>query len=268
MAFNPGADDGPVVLEARGISVRFGAVQALRSLDFHICEGEVVALVGDNGAGKSTLIKTLSGVVRPDSGVLVHRGREVSFANPSEARELGIETIYQDLALIGSLDIASNMFLGREKRTRGLLSWLRMSDDALMAAQAREQLDELGVRLPSVLRVPAGSLSGGQRQAVAIARACEWATDVLIMDEPTAALGIAQSNAVLRLIARIAKGGVAVILITHTMPHVLAVADRAVVLRRGEKVADLPRSEITANRLVSLIVGFDPDSPAVPKMVI
>jgi simple sugar transport system ATP-binding protein len=256
------------VLEARGVGIRFGAVQALRDLDFHVDAGEIVALVGDNGAGKSTLIKTLSGVLRPDTGTLLHRGKKVELSGPNDARALGVETIYQDLALIGSLDIAANMFLGRERRQGGLLSLLRMADDGAMAARTQEHLTELGLQLPSVLRMPAGSMSGGQRQAVAIARASAWASDVLIMDEPTAALGVAQSNAVLRLTKRVAERGTGVVLITHTMPHVLAVADRVVVLRRGTKVADLPRSEVTADRLVSLIVGFDPDSPDIQELVI
>ncbi|MFT3873093.1 MAG: ATP-binding cassette domain-containing protein [Nocardioides sp.] len=259
---------GEVVLEATGVSVRFGAVQALLDLDFQVRAGEVVALVGDNGAGKSTLIKVLSGVLQPDEGMLQHRGKHVTLSDPSEARARGIETIYQDLALIGSLDIASNLFLGRERRLGGLLAPLRIADDQSMAQRTQEHLADLGLHLPNVLRLPARSMSGGQRQAVAIARASAWASDVLIMDEPTAALGVAQSNAVLRLVKRIAERGVGVVLISHTMPHVMAVADRVVVLRRGAKVADLARPDVTPDLLVSLIVGFDPDSPDVQELVI
>lgn len=258
----------PAVLEASGIGKRFGGVTALDGIDFSISAGEIVALVGDNGAGKSTLIKVLSGAMQPDDGQIRHHGAPVSLASPSAARALGIETVYQDLALIGPLDIASNMFLGRELRQKGFLSFLRMADEKRMAVEGQQHLESLGLTLPSIVRLPVESMSGGQRQAVAIARASASASDLLIMDEPTAALGVAQSNAVLRLIRRVAERGVAVILITHTMPHVLAIADRVVVLRRGSKVADLPREGLTADQLVSLIVGFDPDSAEAKDLVI
>jgi simple sugar transport system ATP-binding protein len=232
-------------------------------VDFSVYPGEVVALVGDNGAGKSTLVKILVGAVIPDAGVIEFRGDPLKLSSPHDARELGIETVYQDLALAPARDTAANMFLGRELVYGGLLRPLGLLRRREMVNLTKERLKELQIVLPSVAGVPVGRLSGGQQQAVAVARAGSWATNVLFMDEPTAALGVQQTEAVLELAKRVADRGVGVVLITHIMPHVMAVADRLVVLRHGRKVADTPSSGVTTDELVRLIVGFDPaEDPA------
>jgi simple sugar transport system ATP-binding protein len=239
------------LLEARGVTKRFGHVQALRGAAFTADPGEVVALIGDNGAGKSTLVKTLSGALRPDAGEILLDGRPVQFAGPVDAQRRGIETVYQDLALAHDLDAAANLFLGREV-TR--FAPLHLLDQGTMRRRAAEAFDELGIRLPD-MSAPVRQLSGGQRQCVAVARAVAWASKVVFMDEPTAALGVVQRKQVLDLIRRVRDRGVTVILISHNMPEVLAVADRVEVLRLGRRVARLTAADTSVEELVSAMTG-------------
>ncbi|WP_298459955.1 ATP-binding cassette domain-containing protein [uncultured Cellulomonas sp.] len=229
--------------------------------DFDLLPGEVLAVVGDNGAGKSTLIKALSGAVAPDRGEIRLDGERVSFRSPIEARARGIETVYQDLAVAPALDIASNLFLGREIRRSGVLgSVFRMVDAAAMRAEAQHQLDALGVRIPDV-RQPVESLSGGQRQSVAVARAAAFGTRLVIMDEPTAALGVRESGMVLDLIRRISARGLPVVLISHNMPQVFDIADRIHVHRLGRRAAVLNPRDHTMNDVVAVMTGAaDPES--------
>ncbi|RME84873.1 MAG: sugar ABC transporter ATP-binding protein [Caldilineae bacterium] len=239
-------------LELRGISKRFGHVQALQDVDFDIAEAEVVALVGDNGAGKSTLIKVISGAYQPDAGEILIDGRPVNFQNPKDALQAGIATVYQNLALVDQRDVVSNIFLGREM-TRGLVL-----DQKGMAEATGRVLNELRSDIPSV-HVEVGLLSGGQRQAVAIARAINQREGMrlIIMDEPVAALGIEETRKVLRLIERLKEQGFAVIVISHNLEHVFSVADRIVVLRRGRMVGVREKSATTAAEIVHLIVGAE-----------
>jgi fructose transport system ATP-binding protein len=260
MDSSPGSTIGDVVLEGVGLSKRYGSVTALEGVDIEIRRGEVLAVVGDNGAGKSTLVKVMCGGAQPDSGHLLHRGEEVRFEGPFAARKRGIETVWQDLALAPAIDVTGNIFLGREllRGPKWLPPMLRVLDQKLMARQAAERLEHLEIRtVPTVRGLNAMNLSGGQRQAVAVARAAAWATDVLFMDEPTAALGVKQSAAVLNLATRLAADGLGVLVITHALPQVMDVADRIVVLRHGRKVATLMREDATQERIVSLIVGFE-----------
>ncbi|WP_232663188.1 ATP-binding cassette domain-containing protein [Pseudonocardia sp. TRM90224] len=242
------------LLRARELRKSYGSVQALRGASFDIAAGEVVALIGDNGAGKSTLVKCLSGVERPDSGEILIDGRPVVLDSPTAARQLGIETAYQDLAVAPDLDPAANLFLGRELRRPGLLGALGMLDKATMRTQAAEHFARLGVTLQS-LDVPIGSLSGGQRQSVAVARSVVWASRVVFLDEPTAALGVVQRERVLDVIRAVRDDGVAVVLISHNMPEVLAVADRIEVLRMGARVARFAAAEVTLEQLVGAMTG-------------
>jgi simple sugar transport system ATP-binding protein len=239
------------LLEARDVTRRFGHVQALRGAAFTAYAGEVVALIGDNGAGKSTLVKTLAGALRPDSGQILLDGRPVHLTDPVAAQRLGIETVYQDLALAHDLDAAANLFLGREL-TR--FPFLNVLDRAAMRRRAVEAFDELGIRLPD-LSAPVRQLSGGQRQCVAVARAVAWASKVVFMDEPTAALGVVQRAQVLDLIRRVRDRGVTVVLISHNMPEVLAVADRVEVLRLGRRVATFTAADTSVEQLVSAMTG-------------
>jgi simple sugar transport system ATP-binding protein len=239
------------LLEARGVTRRFGHVQALRGAAFTAYAGEVVALIGDNGAGKSTLVKALAGALRPDSGQILLDGRPVHLSDPVAAQRLGIETVYQDLALAHDLDAAANLFLGREL-TR--FPFLNVLDRAAMRRRAVEAFDELGIRLPD-LSAPVRQLSGGQRQCVAVARAVAWASKVVFMDEPTAALGVVQRAQVLDLIRRVRDRGVTVVLISHNMPEVLAVADRVEVLRLGRRVARFTAADTSVEQLVSAMTG-------------
>ena len=242
------------LLEARGIVKSFGRVQALRGADFAVFPGEVVALIGDNGAGKSTLVKTLSGVLVPDAGEILFEGRPVVLDNPVAARELGIETVYQDLALAPDLESSANLFLGREHMRAGLLGRLGFVDDGAMRRRTREAFGTLGVGVQDV-EAPVATFSGGQRQGVAVARAVTWASKVVFMDEPTAALGVVQTRKVLELIRRVRDTGLSVVLISHNMPDVLAVSDRVEVLRLGERVAQLKTSEATMETLVGAMTG-------------
>jgi ABC-type sugar transport system ATPase subunit len=242
-------------LAIRGATKRFGAVTAIDRIDLDIHRGEVVALLGDNGAGKSTLIKCISGAHRFDAGRIEMDGRPVTIHSPSDARTLGIETVYQDLALFDNLKATDNFYAGRELAGP---SWLPRSLRVLrrrrMAEATRDVLARLEVSLPR-LDTTIGLMSGGQRQAVAVSRAAAFASNVVILDEPTAALGLRESRGVLDLIRRLRDGGKALIVISHALDHVMEVADRAVVLRRGRKVGELPVSPEAHAQIVSLIVG-------------
>ena len=241
------------VLRAVDVTKRFGGLTALDQVSIQVAAGEVLGLVGDNGAGKSTLIQCISGVYRPDAGQVFLEGREVTFASPMEGRRMGIETIYQDLALCENLDAADNIFLGREPATRAL-GVLPALDRATVRREARQVLDQLNIHIPAPER-PIRQMSGGQRQAVAIARAVYWNAKLMIMDEPTAALGVPEQRKVLALVRTLRERGVPVILISHNLLDVFAVADRIVVLRRGRMVGDLATARTDTNEVVSLMVG-------------
>jgi D-xylose transport system ATP-binding protein len=236
------------VLALRDVSKRFGAVQALTDVDLDVHTGEVVALVGDNGAGKSTLVKTVAGVHPIDEGVIEWEGRPVSIHRPQDAQHLGVATVYQDLALADNLDVVANLFLGREITSRGTL------DEVAMEKKAQELLDTLSIRIPSV-RIPVASLSGGQRQVVAIARSLIGDPKVVILDEPTAALGVEQTAQVLDLVERLRHRGLGVILISHNMVDVRAVADTVAVLRLGRNNGTFPVRETTQESIISAITG-------------
>jgi len=242
------------LLEARGIVKSFGRVQALRGASFTVNSGEVVALIGDNGAGKSTLVKTLSGVLEPDDGEIVFEGQPVTIPTPHAARELGIETVYQDLALAPDLESSANLFLGREALRPGLLGKLGFIDKAAMRRRTQEAFEQLGVDVQDPASAVA-TLSGGQRQGVAVARAVTWAGKVVFMDEPTAALGVVQTRNVLDLIRRVRDSGLAVVLISHNMPEVMEVSDRVEVLRLGERVARFRTADATVEDLVGAMTG-------------
>jgi simple sugar transport system ATP-binding protein len=243
------------LLEARGISKHYGRVSALTGADLTIGRNEIVALVGDNGAGKSTLVKILSGAVVPSSGELRIDGAPVSFSTPADSRAAGIETVYQDLALALHLGMDANLFLGRELTRSGLLGRLGWLDKPAMAARTKRELDALHIAVDSV-QTPCESLSGGQRQAVAVARAVAWSsTRVVLMDEPTAALGVAQQGEVSRLVREIRQAGLSVLLVSHNLPQVHELCDRIVVLRHGRVVANLQRSDVTIQDTVMWITG-------------
>jgi simple sugar transport system ATP-binding protein len=241
--------DAPV-LGAYGVVKNFGHVRALRRASFEAFPGQVTALVGDNGAGKSTLIKILSGVIAPDEGTVRIDGADVRLADPHDAKRRGVETVYQDLALAPDLDAAANVFLGREVRRLGFLH-----NHAEMRRRTAVAFRELGVGLVQDMRAPVAAFSGGQKQSVAIARAAIWATKVIIMDEPTAALGVIQTGKVLELVERIRDRGIAVVFISHNLPQVLQVADRVEVLRLGSRVARFRRGEVDVDRLIAAISG-------------
>ncbi|MCG8347523.1 MAG: ATP-binding cassette domain-containing protein [Chloroflexales bacterium] len=245
-------------LQVENLTKRFGGLTAVDQVSLHIHPGEVVGLLGDNGAGKSTLIKLISGVYRPDSGQFALNGREMSFGSPLEARRNGIETIYQDLALCENLDASANIFLGREptKRRLGLFEQI---DRAYMQREAATVLQQLDIRIPN-LHYPIRQLSGGQRQAVAIARAVYWNAHLMIMDEPTAALGVPEQRKVLALVRTLCERGVPVILISHNMQDVFAVADRVIVMRRGRNVGERAILNTTTDELVRLMVGGDDEA--------
>jgi fructose transport system ATP-binding protein len=247
---------GAPVLEAHGISKAYGPVQALRGIDFTLYPAEVVGIVGDNGAGKSTFIKILSGAVTPDTGQLAIDGRAVTFHNPLDARRAGLETVYQDLAVVPLLDIGANLFLGREETYAGPLSFLHILNKRAMRRHAMESISVLRIGITSV-RQPVGTLSGGQRQGVAVARAVAWSRKIVILDEPTAALGVREARGVLDLIKRVRAQGVAVILISHNMPHVFEVTDRVFVLRHGSHAGTVRTAETTMEQVVRLITGAE-----------
>jgi ABC-type sugar transport system ATPase subunit len=244
-----------VVLRARGVVKSFGAVRALDGADFELRRGEIHALCGDNGAGKSTLMKIFSGVHFPDRGVLELEGRPLRLGSPREAHAAGIETVYQDLALAGTLDAGENVFLGREVLRRGVLGRARLVDRREMRRRLGLELDVLGTHIPS-LRSPVESLSGGQRQAVAVARAVIWGRRVLIMDEPVAALAPQQTHNVLQLMDQVRRErNVSVIFVSHSIPHVFEAADRVTVLRRGRTVLTEPIGNVTTNGLIAAMTG-------------
>lgn len=238
------------VLELRSIDKRFGAVQALTDVDFAAYPGQVVALVGDNGAGKSTLVKAISGVGPPTSGQILFEGKPTKIDKPQDATALGIATVYQDLALCDNLDVVANLFLGSEKAH---FTWI---SEIEMEKRAHELIEQLSVRIPTV-RVPVASLSGGQRQGIAIARSLLGEPKVVILDEPTAALGVAQTAQVLDLVVRLKERGLAVIMISHNLADVFAVADRVVVLRLGKNAGDFLVGETDTDAIVSAITGAE-----------
>lgn len=242
------------ILEAKGLTRSFGHVRALTGTDFDIYPGEVVALIGDNGAGKSTLVKALTGNLALDEGELYFQGERVNISSPQEASALGMEVVYQDLALAPHLNPVQNMVLGREIPRKGILGRLGFMDEKSMDEAAVRGFAELGGTVRA-LKAPIGSMSGGQRQQVAIARAISWADKVVILDEPTAALGVVQTQNVLDSIKRVKAKGIAVILISHSMPAVLEVADRVQVLRLGRRAATYMAAETSVEELVGAMTG-------------
>ena len=244
------------ILAARGLVKRYGRVTALDRADFELRRGEILAVIGDNGAGKSTLIKAISGAVRPDEGEIELDGRPVNFQSPMEARAAGIETVYQNLALSPALSIADNMFLGRELRKPGPLGkWLRMLDRPAMEKRAREKLSELGLMTIQNIGQAVETLSGGQRQGVAVARAAAFGSKVIIMDEPTAALGVKESRRVLELILDVKRRGVPIVLISHNMPHVFEVADRIHIHRLGRRLCVIDPKDHSMSDAVAFMTG-------------
>ena len=250
------AEPSARLLETRSLSKRFGRVQALNGVDVSVHAGSVLALLGDNGAGKSTLVKILSGAYRPDSGEILIDGATCDIASPREATSAGIETVYQDLALCDNLTVIQNLFLGRERRKQGIPFARAFLDRRSMQREAAQAFESLGARIPS-LQSQVSNLSGGQRQAVAIARAVVWKSRVVLFDEPTAALGVEQTENVHRLIRRLRDQGVGVVLISHNLADVFALADRLTVLRRGERVADMDPRNCTPDDVVRQITGSE-----------
>ncbi len=245
------------ILQLRGISKSFGSVQALADVDFEVRHGEVMALVGDNGAGKSTLIKCVAGIHSPDSGEIFFDGKPVHIHSPKEAANLGIEVVYQDLALCDNLDVVQNMYLGREER-----DWLFRLKEPLMEQRTAETLRSLSVTTIRSIRQPVASLSGGQRQSVAVAKAVQWNSKVVILDEPTAALGVAQTRQVLELVKRLGDQGLAVVLISHNLHDVFEVATRITVLRLGRDVGIYVREKTTQQEVVQAITAGIPTKVA------
>ena len=241
--------DSPV-LELRGVSKHFGAVLALHEVDFHVNPGEVMALVGDNGAGKSTLIKCIAGIHHVDGGEILFDGETVNIAGPKDSAALGIEVVYQDLALADNLDVVQNMFLGRER-----LDNLKRLDETEMESRALKTLDELSVTTIRSVRQTVAGLSGGQRQSVAVAKAVMWNSRVVLLDEPTAALGVAQTAQVLQLVSRLGEQGLGVVVISHNLHDVFEVADSITVLRLGQNVAEFKRSETNQQEVVQAITS-------------
>lgn len=248
------AEKSPVIYEVQGISKRYGSVVALEDVDFKVAAGEVVGLVGDNGAGKSTLVKVLSGAFKPDSGKIFVEGEERTWESPREVLEVGIETLYQDSGLAPNLTVSQNVFLGREKMVGGVLGAMGFLAKKKMDDAAHKDLEAAGIAVPESNR-SVSQLSGGQRQAVAIGRAVAWARKVIILDEPTNHLGARQASEVLQIIRAAKAKGLGVVLISHTLPHVLEVTDRIVVLRLGKVVKEAPTSEFTGDSLVGTITG-------------
>ena len=244
------------VLVAKNLSKKYGTVVALESADLELYPGEVLGVIGDNGAGKSTLIKVLCGAVIPDSGEILLDGKKVTFTSPIEARTLGIETVYQNLALSPALSITDNMFLGREIRQRGFIGkFLRFLDQKAMAEEARKRLSDLGLLTIQNINQLVETLSGGQRQGVAVARATSFGTKVVIMDEPTAALGVKESRRVLELIGEVRARGIPIILISHNMPHVFEVADRIHIHRLGTRLCVIDPKKYEMSDAVAFMTG-------------
>jgi D-xylose transport system ATP-binding protein len=245
------------ILQLRGISKSFGSVQALANVDFEVRDGEVMALVGDNGAGKSTLVKCVAGINTPDSGEILFDGKPVHISSPKEAGGLGIEIVYQDLALCDNLDVVQNMYLGREER-----DWLWRLKEPLMEQRTAETLRSLSVTTIRSIRQPVASLSGGQRQSVAVAKAVQWNSKLVILDEPTAALGVAQTRQVLDLVKRLGEQGLGVVLISHNLQDVFEVATRITVLRLGRDVGVYEREKTTQQEVVQAITAGIPTKVA------
>ena len=250
----PSSETAPAALELRGIRRSFGQVEALRGVDLDIARGEVHAVMGDNGAGKSTLLKVAAGVVRPDEGAIRMDGEPVEFGSPIDARRAGIETVYQDLALADDRSCVANVYVGREIVRRGPLGLVGVLDRGAMAARTREAFEGLSVPVRDVER-PVRLLSGGQRQGVAIARAAIWAETLVLLDEPTAALGVRQRAAVDSLIQNLRSRNFGVMLISHDVPQVLEIADRVTVLRLGENAGTRARGDVDATWIVNAMVG-------------
>ncbi len=257
-----------VLLSAKNLTKRFGGLVAVDDVSVDIHKGEVVGLVGDNGAGKSTLIKMISGVYHPDGGEIFMDGEKVEIQGPRDARDMGIETIYQDLALAENLDVGANIFLGREIRQKYLGGAIYTLNRQKMRDESASILKKLEIQVPSLIQ-QIRNLSGGQRQAVAIARSIYWNARLMIMDEPTAALGVTEQHKVLTLVRTLAGQGVPVIIISHNMQDVFAVADRIVILRRGKKVAERIAEESTPDEIVSLMVGAEAvhEMGVIPKAI-
>ena len=250
------------VLKGRDLVKRYGKVTALDHCDFDLMPGEILAVIGDNGAGKSTLIKAVSGAVMPDEGDVWLEGRKVRFASPIAARQAGIETVYQTLAMSPALSIADNMFMGREIRRKGPLgTWLRMLDRPAMETFARDKLSELGLMTIQNINQAVETLSGGQRQGVAVARAAAFGSKVIILDEPTAALGVKESRRVLELILDVRSRGIPIILISHNMPHVFEVADRVHVHRLGRRLCVIDPKRYTMSDAVAFMTGAKEPPP-------
>ncbi|MFM5967467.1 MAG: ATP-binding cassette domain-containing protein [Micrococcales bacterium] len=245
---------GEVIYEVKNVSKRYGSVVALDGASLKLHAGEVIGLVGDNGAGKSTLVKVLSGAHKPDGGQIFLDGTERSWDSPRDALEAGIETLYQDSGLAPHLTVSQNVFLGRERVKKGILGWFGFLAKKEMEHEAHRNLEEVGIAVPASNR-SVSQLSGGQRQAVAIGRSVAWARKVIILDEPTNHLGARQAGEVLQIIKAAKKKGLGVIFISHTLPHVLEVTDRIVVLRLGRIVKDAPTSEFDGDTLVGTITG-------------
>lgn len=244
------------ILSGRGLVKRYGRVTALNDCDFDLYPGEILAVIGDNGAGKSSLIKALSGAVTPDEGEIKLDGKVISFKSPIEARAAGIECVYQNLALSPALSIADNMFLGREIRKPGPLGkWLRMLDRQAMEKRAREKLTELGLMTIQNISQAVETLSGGQRQGVAVARAAAFGSKVIFMDEPTAALGVKESRRVLELILDVKRRGLPIVLISHNMPHVFEVADRIHIHRLGRRLCIINPRDYSMSDAVAFMTG-------------
>lgn len=252
------------ILTARGLMKRYGTVVAMNGADFDLYPGEILAVIGDNGAGKSTLIKAISGAVTPDHGEIKMDGKTLNFRGPQDAREAGIETVYQTLALSPALSIAENMFLGREKRRAGILGTVfRRMDTKYMQDFAREKLSELGLMTIQNINQSVETLSGGQRQGVAVARAAAFGSKVIILDEPTAALGVKESRRVLELILDVRSRGIPIILISHNMPHVFEVADRIHIHRLGQRLCVIDPKQHSMSDAVAYMTGAkmpEPDS--------
>ncbi len=246
--------DEPPFLRVRGLCKRFGSIQALRNIDLDVRLGEVLGLLGDNGAGKSTLIKSISGVYVPEAGTIECEGKPVTIASPTVARSLGIETVFQDLALIPNLDAAANLFIGRELGWGPLKGMMRITRDRAMHEDARKTLEQLDIHIPS-LHAEVDEFSGGQRQAIAVARAIRWKAKLVILDEPTAALSVPEQRKVLALTRQLAAQDVAVIFITHNILDVIAVTDRLVILHRGQLAAEVLTKQSSEHEIVSLIMG-------------
>ena len=244
------------ILQAKNLVKTFGRVVGLDGVSLELYPGEVLAIIGDNGAGKSTLIKCLTGAEVPDQGEILLDGKPVAFKRPQDARLAGIETVYQNLAVSPALDVASNLFLGREERKKGILgSVFRIIDTAGMRKKARAELTELGISTLQDVTVPVENLSGGQRQAVAVARAAAFGSKVVVLDEPTAALGVRESNQVLQLVRNLRDRGIPVILISHNMPHVFEVADRIHIQRLGKRAATITPTSHTMTEAVAIMTG-------------